>query len=298
MNYKVFLAYSIAVVLWASAFPGIRVGLEHYSPQHLSLLRLLIGSIGLILFALIARIKLPKLKDVPVILLLGFLGFSVYHTALSIGEQSVSAGAAALLVSTTPIFSALLALMFLRERMGKFGWSGSFIAFLGVAIIMLGTGDTLSLQLGALIILIGALGESFYFVFQSKYLKSYGFLPFTIYTIVSGTIFMLFFSPGLTLAISAAPLDITLTVIYLGLLPTVIPYFCIAYVTSKVGASEATSVLYLTPAIAIFISWVWLGEIPTFLTILGGIITLLGVTVTSLQSKQITEQVPDKSYIV
>ena len=64
-------------------------------------------------------------------------------------------------------------------------------------MISFGKDDSLAkLSLGALWILTAALGESFYFVFQSKYLKKYGFLPFTVYTIkgfgiidICGTIF-------------------------------------------------------------------------------------------------------------
>ncbi|MDF9759734.1 drug/metabolite transporter (DMT)-like permease [Peribacillus simplex] len=181
MKWKVFLANSLLIILWGSAFPGIKVGLQSYSPEHLSILRLLIGAIGLIIFATIKKISLPDLKDVPIILLLGFLGFAVYHTALSFGETSVNAGAASLLVSTTPIFSAILATVFLKENFSKAGWIGSITAFLGVAMISLGMGGSVTaFALGALLILIAALSESFYFVFQTNYLKKYGFLPFTV----------------------------------------------------------------------------------------------------------------------
>lgn len=69
----------------------------------------------------------------------------------------------------------------------------------------------------------------------------------------------------------------TLSIVYLGLLPTVVPYFALAYVTSLVGASEATISLYLTPAVALAISWVWLGEVPTFIALTGGMVTVVGV---------------------
>ncbi len=74
----------------------------------------------------------------------------------------------------------------------------------------------------------------------------------------------------------------TLSIVYLGLLPTVVPYFALAYVTSLVGASEATISLYLTPAIALVISWVWLGEVPAFIALTGGMVTVAGVCFTYL----------------
>ncbi len=78
------------------------------------------------------------MKDIPAILILGFLGFAVYHTCLSIGEQSVDAGTASLVVSLTPLFSALIAMLVLKETLNRYGWIGSFIAFLGVMVITLG----------------------------------------------------------------------------------------------------------------------------------------------------------------
>lgn len=284
MSLRVVLAYSIAIVLWASAFPGITVGLESFSPIHLSLLRLLIGSLGLLVFAVASKMKLPDMRDVPVILALGFLGFSVYHTFLGIGQTEVDAGAASLIVSTTPLFSALLASIFLREKFGGYGWLGSFIAFAGVAMITFGASGDINLEFGVLMILVAAFGESFYFVFQSRYLNKYGFLPFTTYTIWAGTLFMLIFTPGIIEAVQRASTESIITVVYLGLLPTVIPYFAIAYAISKQGASEATSSLYLTPAFAIVIAWLWLGEVPTILSIIGGVVTLFGVSLSAINT--------------
>ncbi|MGG3772583.1 DMT family transporter [Heyndrickxia faecalis] len=277
MKWKVLYAYSVTVLLWGSAFPAIKFGLQSYSPGHLAALRLFIGAIGLTVFAVVRKIKLPDLRDVPAVLLLGFLGFAVYHTALSYGENSVSAGESSLIVSTTPIFSAILAALFLKEPLPKIGWLGSVIAFLGVAMISFGKDDSLAkLSLGALWILTAALGESFYFVFQSKYLKKYGFLPFTVYTIIAGAVCMLFFLLGLAGEVLRASASSTYAVLYLGLIPTLIPYFALAYITSIVGASEATSSLYLTPVIALIISWIWLGEIPAFLSLAGGTLALMG----------------------
>lgn len=296
LDLKLTSAHLITIILWASAFPGIRAALTTYSPEHVSLLRLLIGSLTLILVAVIQGIRLPELKDVPIILLLGFLGFSVYQTALNYGEQTISAGVASLLVSTTPIFTALLAFLFFREKFGFLGWIGSLIGFSGVAFISLGgTTESFSLNIGIILVLVASLSESIYFVFQNAYLKKYGFITFTMYTIWSGTIFMMIFSPGLGEAIIHAPIDITLVVIYLGIFPSVIPYFTLAYITSRTGVSEATSSLYLTPVISFLIAWIWLGELPTTYAIIGGLITLVGVFLSNMR-KQNNQPTTTKSF--
>ncbi|MGE8207618.1 DMT family transporter [Heyndrickxia sp. NPDC080065] len=274
---RVIVAYSLTIFLWATAFPGIQVGLKSYTPEHLAVFRLLVGSLALVVIAIITRMRLPELKDIPAILLLGFLGFTVYHMALNIGEKTVSSGVASLLVSMTPIFSALLAACFFREQFGLSRWMGSIISFFGVTLISFGTGGNFEFTSEILFILLASFSESLYFVFQTRYLKKYGFFAFTTYTIWAGTFFLLFFLPGLASEIAKSSIESTLSIMYLGLFPTVIPYLSLSYVTSRIGASEATSSLYLTPALSFVIAWMWVGEIPTLLSMVGGIIALSGV---------------------
>ena len=282
---SILFAFGVTIFLWASAFPVIKLALQDFKAEHLSALRLIIGSLLLCIIGIIKKVPLPHLKDIPFILLLGFCGFTVYHTSLSIGEYYVSAGIASLLVSTTPIFSALLAILFLKEKFSKFAWAGSIIAFLGVVLISIGNENKITVVvIGVILILFASLGESVYFVFQKRYLDKYGFIPFTIYTIVSGAIFMLFFLPSSYNEIQTASTTSLLTVLYLGIFPTVIPYFALAFTIQKIGVADATISLYLTPAVSILLAYVLLGEIPTLIVIGGGIITLIGVSMVALKS--------------
>ncbi|MCW9129443.1 DMT family transporter [Bacillus paramycoides] len=285
-DFRIVCAHAFTILIWGTAFPGIRMGLEAYTPEHLTLLRLLIASLILLLFAFIYKLPLPNLKDIPVIFIFGALGFTIYHIALNYGEQSVNAGPASLIVSVTPILTAILASIFMNEKMKLNGWIGGVISLVGIAFLSLSQGDSIQLNSGVFLILLAAFSESLFFVFQKSYLKKYGFLPFTIYTIWSGTVCMLIFLPGIYQEIVAAPIETTLSVIYLGVFPTVLPYIALAYITSHASASEATSSLYLTPVTACFIAWVWLGEVPTFVSIIGGIITILGVVIAHLTFKK------------
>lgn len=280
INKSILLAFGVTIFLWASAFPVIKLALQDFKAENLSALRLIIGSLLLCIIGIIKKVPLPHLKDIPFILLLGFCGFTVYHTSLSIGEYYVSAGIASLLVTTTPIFSVLLAIFFLREKFSKIAWMGSIIAFLGVALISLGNEDNITVVvIGVILILFASLGESIYFVFQKRYLDKYGFIPFTIYTIVSGAIFMLLFLPDSYSEVQTASTTSLLAVLYLGISPTVIPYFALAFTIQKIGVSDATISLYLTPIVSILLSYLLLGEIPTLIVIGGGIITLIGVSI-------------------
>ena len=118
---RVAAALAITVVLWASAFAGIRVGLEDYVPGQVALIRFLVASVVLAWYAAITGMRLPERRDLPAVFLAGFLAFTVYHVALNYGEVTVSAGAASILINTVPIFTALLATVFLGERLRVLG---------------------------------------------------------------------------------------------------------------------------------------------------------------------------------
>ncbi|HHE51430.1 MAG TPA: hypothetical protein ENL30_00015 [Candidatus Acetothermia bacterium] len=80
-------ALAVALVLWASAFTAIRAALVSYGPGELALLRFLTASIVLGIYAAISRISLPKLRDLPVIALLGILGITGYHRVSPISQR-------------------------------------------------------------------------------------------------------------------------------------------------------------------------------------------------------------------
>ncbi|MFN1742300.1 DMT family transporter [Staphylococcus aureus] len=277
-----FLSYLFTIILWGSAFPMIKIALNDFSAESLSAFRLILATIILLLFVIIKKLPTPELRDIPVIFILGFCGFVIYHTALNFGEALISAGISGILVSTTPIFSSALAYIFLKEHFSKWNWLSSLVAFIGISIISISKDDYTTINvLGVFIILLASFSESLYFTFQKKYIEKYGFIAFTLYTIMASSPFMLIFIPEIINDIHGATFTSIVSVLYLAIFPTIIPYVLLAYIVKSVGVSDATMSLYLTPIVSLLLSYLLLDELPTTLAIIGGIITLLGVSLSN-----------------
>lgn len=277
-----FLSYLFTIILWGSAFPMIKIALNDFSAESLSAFRLILATIILLPFVIIKKLPTPELRDIPVIFILGFCGFVIYHTALNFGETLISAGISGILVSTTPIFSSALAYIFLKEQFSKWNWLSSLVAFIGISIISISKDDYTTINvLGVFIILLASFSESLYFTFQKKYIEKYGFIAFTLYTIMASSPFMLIFIPEIINDIHGATFTSIVSVLYLAIFPTIIPYILLAYIVKSVGVSDATMSLYLTPIVSLLLSYLLLDELPTTLAIIGGIITLLGVSLSN-----------------
>ncbi len=277
LDLRLLAAAGGTVITWASAFAGIRVGLEAYSPAHLALLRYLVASLALVAYALAARMRLPRRRDLAGLALLGAAGIAFYNLALGYGEMSIPAGTASLLIATTPVWMALFAALLFRERLRAWGWLGMGLSFAGAAVIALGTGGTFRVDPRAVVVLAAAFASAAYSLGQKPFLAHYSALECTAYAVWAGTLCLLPFAPGLPAAVRAAPPAATAAVVYLGLAPAALGYVLWAYVLARVPAATAGSVLYMVPPTAMLVAWVWLGEAPGTLALLGGALVIAGV---------------------
>ncbi len=286
MNPATAIAIGLTIVLWASAFVGIRAALVDYSPYHLAIVRYGIASLVLVPIAIIKRIRFPQLSDMPHFFLLGALGFTIYNFALNIGEQTVSAASACFIINMIPIMTAIISFFFLGEMIRPAGWMGMLWSLAGIGLIAFGEGKSgISFEPGSLFILIAAVSSSLYFVGQKPLLERYTSLEVVCYVIWLGTLAMLPGASGVRNTLTSASPASTLSVVYLGVFPAVVAYFCWSYVLARMTASRAATFLYIVPLVTIVIGFLWLSEIPTMTSLLGGIIVISGVFIVNTYGK-------------
>ena len=108
-EWKFFLLMLLMIVVWALAFPFIKISLEELSFINLTIMRFFVVCVAFSVILLAKSKAFSKLhkKDIVPIFLLGFIGVMVYHFGLNYGEQLVSPGAASLIIATIPVLSLI-----------------------------------------------------------------------------------------------------------------------------------------------------------------------------------------------
>lgn len=272
------LALIVTVLLWGAGFAAIRSALTAFQPADLAAMRYLIASLAFAAYAVVARPRIPAPADLLRLGLAGASGIAAYSVFLNLGEQSVNAGTASFLMSTTPIFTAGFGLVFLGEKQRGWGWIGMTVSLAGIAILAL-SGAGLRVNIGAVYVLLAAVSTALLFILQKPVMLRHGPLAVTSWVMWTGTVPLLpFMQTGITAATHASPAALG-AVVFLGLGPAALAYVTWAYTISRMPAAQAASYLYLIPPVATLVAFVWLGEIPPPIALLGGGLALCGVLV-------------------
>lgn len=286
---KTVLALAVTVVLWASAFPAIRVALGGYGPTELSLFRLAVATAVLVAVLPWMKVRLPARRDLPRVLAVGATGMSAYQLLLNWGETHVPAGTAALIMATVPAISALLAAAFLGERLGPAKVVGSLFALAGTVVIAMAGGET-GYTMAAWTVLAAAVAQAVYHFAIKPLLRRYSGFEVATYAMVAGTTLLLPFAPVTARAVLAAPADATLAALYLGILPSAAGFVVWGYAVARLTVTAATAALYLVPVTALVVAYVWLGEKPRLVELLGGLATLAGVALLNRRPKSLVTE--------
>jgi drug/metabolite transporter (DMT)-like permease len=279
------LAAGVTVVLWASAFVGIRAAGHSLQAGPLALGRLLVGSLVLGGFVAYRREPFPERRDLPAIVACGVLWFGIYNVGLNAAERLVDAGTAAMLIGVGPILMALIAGVVLREGFPRPLMAGIALSFGGLLVIGLSSpkGGGSSVGWGALLCFAAALAYAVAVVIQKPLLARVSALQVTWLACTVGAIACLPFAPALVRESSHASAGSLLWTLYLGVLPTAVAFTTWAYALARTSAGRLGVTTYLVPPISILLGWLILGEVPAVVALGGGALCLAGVAVSRLK---------------
>lgn len=146
MSNALFTALALLfTLLWASAFMAVKVGLRSSPPLFLMGFRFLLAGGGLLIYSRVRGHSLPtSVRDWGRLSLIGLLNHAAYLGLAALAMRNLSGGMGALISSTNPLMLAMVAPIFLRERLTRVKVAGFTLAFISVFGIMysrIGTDD-------------------------------------------------------------------------------------------------------------------------------------------------------------
>lgn len=275
----------IALLTWSSAYASIAYALSAFTPGEVALARLTIASLCFALLLAIKRVPLPPRRDWPQLTLLGVIGLTVYHLCLNYAETRIASGTASILISLVPAATAAWSAIWLRERLPARTLVGLGVALLGVVLVVLASGKTVRFEPMAALVLLSVAASAIYFVGLKPLFARHGTLGVTAFGFFAGTLGTLPFGLQLPHAVAAAPWPAIAALLWLGIAPTFIGYIAWNVAIHRSSASQVSSFIYFSPPIAVLIGWVWLGERPGPLTLVGGVVTVAGVVLANARRR-------------
>jgi drug/metabolite transporter (DMT)-like permease len=279
LDWRLLGAVAFTVVAWASAFVVIRFVAYDFTPGGLSLGRLVIGSLALTAMMAGRRLVRMTSREWALVGLIGVAWFGVYNIALNAGERRVDAGTAAMLIQLAPILIGVLAGLLLGEGFPRQLVIGGLVAFVGTLVIGISTSTGQADLAGVLLVLLSATVYAVAMVAQKIVLRRVPGLQVTWLACVIGTLVCLPFADSLIADLrESGPVPI-LGVVYLGLVPTALGFATWAYALSRTSAGKLGVTTFAVPPVAIGLGWLFLGEVPTLLALVGGVLSLVGVAI-------------------
>ncbi len=271
-----------AVIFWGSSFIATKVALKELSPETIVSLRLIIASVFLFITALLLKKDFSiNLKSHGFIFILALI--AVFHLMIQVtGLKYTTAANTGWIIGTAPIFMAILAAIFFREKIGLLKIGGIIIAMFGL-LLLIGKGNITNVDLiknkGDLLVLASAFTWGVYSMVNKKISLSYSPLMTILYLFIMMAVIIIPFNLNAASVNSVVHLSLNgwISILFLGLFCSGIAYVIWAYSLRDLESAKVGAFLYFEPLVTVLAAWVLLSESITGLMILSGAIITLGV---------------------
>jgi drug/metabolite transporter (DMT)-like permease len=289
MRLRVWLALGTIYVVWGSTFLAIAVVVRDVPPFLSMAIRHLVA--GALVFAWV----MARRRDHEPLgwrqwrsaFVFGGALFLLGHGLLAWAQQDVPSGISALLVGTIPLWFAILARIFLDERLGTRALVGLVLGFVGLFLLVDPSGEQGAEPIGALAIVVGAFAWSAGSLWsQRSALPKDTLLAAAMGMLGGGT--LLAIVSGLRGEWNEATFstDALLAIGYMVVVGSLIGFSAYVWLLKTVPASTVSTYAYVNPVIAVFLGWMFNDEVITARTVVAGLAIVVGVALMVSRSRE------------
>jgi len=271
-------------LVWGINFAFVKFALHDFAALSFTIVRFSLAALFLVFVMLFDREPLAMdRRDVPSVIMLGFIGITLYNLLFMYGLSYTTASNSSLFISSSPLFAVLLLALMKKTRVTAPVIAGLMLSSVGVLLIIANKPGGILISAhavaGDLLTLCAALFWALYTVRAKPLLERYSAVKVTAYSMASGTVMLLplgafdllhqswatiSFNAWAALAFSAIVSGgIAFTLWYDGV--------------KKLGVARTSVYHYLVPFVAVAFAALFLGERISFVQVLGGVLTLTGV---------------------
>lgn len=284
MNTRYFLLLLVLAAIWGASFLFIRVATVEFGPVPLMTVRIAIAALFLVVLWFYQR-GFGKLsgKLVPVIGV-GVLNQALPFCLLGYAQLTLPAGVTSVINATAPLWAALVAFIWLGDRLSLLRITGLLVGFVGVLILVWKNLSELHTLSESALAPLAALGATLSYGIAANFTKKFltGVDPFAIATgsMVGAMIVLL---PFAVISWPSTPISTGAwgAVIALGIVCTGIAYIIYYYLIEAIGPARAISVTFLVPVFGILCGALFLDEAVTTTILMGALIIVTGTVLAS-----------------
>lgn len=286
MSSKHLLQLFVLAAIWGASFLFIRMAVPDFGPAPLSATRSSIAALTLTPLMLLKG-QWPVFRQYwKHLLVIGLISTALPFSFLSISTQYTSAGFASILNALTPLFSALVAWLWLKEYLTPAVVIGILLGFGGV-LVMVFDRETISSSFALLPILAGLAGTFLYGLtgnYSRRFMVGVPVLTISAGSQIFATLLLL---PVAVLQWPAAPIPLAswLLACVLGMLCTGVAHLLYFGLLETVGVARTVIVTYLVPVFAMLWGYLVLDEGVTLKMLTGAACILTGIGLTTYRPK-------------
>jgi drug/metabolite transporter (DMT)-like permease len=272
------------VLIWGSSFLFIAVGLDHFHPGLVSLLRVGFGAATLAFVPRARRTPIQR-EDWPRLLLLSAVWIALPLTLFPVAQQWIDSAVAGMLNGAMPIFTAVVSVMLLRELPGPRQLVGLVVGFAGVvAISWPSAGADGTAALGVALVLAATVCYAVATNMVAPLQQRYGSLP--VIARVEWLALPLVLPYGIVgLADSEFAWSSLAATMAVGVLGTGLAFVLMGTLSGRVGATRASFITYLIPVVALVLGVVFRSEAVAAVAVVGSALVIAGAALSSRRER-------------